>query len=444
MFLPAQNCNVNLGQDTNLCAASFTIHPNLSINQFEDSLEIIYDASQGQTGLIGASKVYMHSGAELVPFGGWQLPVGNWGQDDGIGEMSSLGNNRWRIRILPYQYYGFAQNTSINGIFMVFRNADGSAVGKDANGNDIWLDMTQSAPTSSFSGIQANWIKDALDSLLWSDGSTGSTLTVNSAGTYWLQMVDTSGCVAIDSIQIGLGSIPLINLGQPVICDGMPVVLDAGAGFANYAWSTGQNTQTITISSPSTVLVTVTNAQGCSGVDVVNVPAGTMPQASFVGNTFGSVGVNYVDASTGGGLYEWDFDGDGQTDDTSPGNVTHYFQSSGVYTTRLIVTNYCGADTTYQTVSPGITATKEPNAAIIKVFPNPIKDRFAIEIENSFDTQFKVLLIDAQGKILLDTEANLEAGKFKKEYEIEHLASGIYRIVLFNSVHSRSVSIQKI
>ena len=73
--LQGQNCSISLGQDTTLCSASFTIHPSLSLTQFEDSLEIIYDATQGQSALAGASKVYLHSDAQLVPLGGWQNPI---------------------------------------------------------------------------------------------------------------------------------------------------------------------------------------------------------------------------------------------------------------------------------------------------------------------------------------------------------------------------------
>ena len=45
------------------------------ITPFGDSLTIVYDATQGQTQLVGATKVYFHSGAQLVPFGIDQLEL---------------------------------------------------------------------------------------------------------------------------------------------------------------------------------------------------------------------------------------------------------------------------------------------------------------------------------------------------------------------------------
>lgn len=349
--MPAQ-CSISLGADTAICAATFTLTPSLSISTFEDSLEIIYDATQGQTGLVGANKVYMHSAAEMVPFGGWQNLTGNWGQDDGLGQMTNLGNDRWRIRILPHAYYNYPLNVVPNGLFFVFRNADGSAVGKDNAGDDIFADMQQDPPVSTFGGIQFAWTRDALANLLWSDGSTGSALTINAPGNYWLTMTDTAGCVASDTIQVTLGTIPLIDLGQPAICDGNPVTLDAGAGYASYAWSTGATTQTILLSTSALVSVTVTNAAGCTGIDIVNVPAATAPTALFTPTVFGFT-VQVADGSTGGGDYSWDFDSNGSVDATTPGTTSYGYSTAGTYLITLIVQNFCGSDTFTQSVTIG-------------------------------------------------------------------------------------------
>ncbi|MBL0341992.1 MAG: hypothetical protein IPP71_14320 [Bacteroidetes bacterium] len=61
-----------------------------SINAQTD-LKITYDANQGVSGLAGASKVYMYSGAVTSsPTGQWEWTIGSTNQDDGIGLMSSL------------------------------------------------------------------------------------------------------------------------------------------------------------------------------------------------------------------------------------------------------------------------------------------------------------------------------------------------------------------
>ncbi len=128
--------------------------------------KIVYDATQGTTGLAGASKVYMHSGAGIVAGQAWTYVVGNWGQDDGIGEMTQDGVNSWMITLTdPIAYYSQASNGPIPGgssifrIGMVFRNADGTAEGKDDNNSDIFIDFNQDGTImSSFAGVYVEYL----------------------------------------------------------------------------------------------------------------------------------------------------------------------------------------------------------------------------------------------------------------------------------------------
>lgn len=107
-----------------------------------DAVEIIYDATQGTSGLVGAAKVYMHSSIGTDPSGQtWAdgFTVGDWGVDNGLGQMTKrddLGANMWSITITPKTYYSIPDGTIAYNLAMVFRNADGSAEGKsDANGD---------------------------------------------------------------------------------------------------------------------------------------------------------------------------------------------------------------------------------------------------------------------------------------------------------------------
>ena len=135
-------------------------------------LTITYDATQGVSGLSGASQVYMHSGANDVTgplnSGSWKYVIGNWGQSDGIGAMYSIGNNKWRISIDPMAYYSQASNgpvkgTSIKRIVLVFRNDLGNLEGKDANNSDIFIDLSGANPAvfnsdgSPFGGVVATY-----------------------------------------------------------------------------------------------------------------------------------------------------------------------------------------------------------------------------------------------------------------------------------------------
>mgnify|MGYP000194331845 CR=1 FL=1 len=111
----------------------------ISPNPFEitSSITISLDANSTATdcnGFSNPSKIYMHSGVGSDTNAFDIAVTGNWGQDDGIGEMTfNASNNRWEITLVPKTYYGLtdAQANSVTKLGMVFRSADGNQELKD-------------------------------------------------------------------------------------------------------------------------------------------------------------------------------------------------------------------------------------------------------------------------------------------------------------------------
>jgi hypothetical protein len=60
----------------------------------------------------------------------------------------------------------------------------------------------------------------------------------------------------------------IVALGPTRFCEGDSVVLDAGAGYQSYLWSTGQTTRTIVVRSSGSYSVAVTDANGLKGASV--------------------------------------------------------------------------------------------------------------------------------------------------------------------------------
>jgi hypothetical protein len=110
----------------------------------EDSVILTFDASLGNAELVGASKVYIHHGVVTdVPNGTtWEYVIGNWGQDDGVGEMQPVPGqpDKWQISIAPSirNHFGVPAGTNIFRISCVFRSADGNTKGSIAPGNYGW------------------------------------------------------------------------------------------------------------------------------------------------------------------------------------------------------------------------------------------------------------------------------------------------------------------
>ncbi len=123
----------------------------------EDQIRIVFDATQGDRGLVGASKVYMHGGVVTSTPDGtdWTYVVGEWGQDNGVGLMTQVAGetDKWEITLTPTarQYYSVPEGTNMFRLSMVFRNADGSNKGAGTPGDiqggfvasngDIYMDL---------------------------------------------------------------------------------------------------------------------------------------------------------------------------------------------------------------------------------------------------------------------------------------------------------------
>jgi gliding motility-associated-like protein len=97
--------------------------------------------------------------------------------------------------------------------------------------------------------------------LLWSDGSSGSSLTAGTAGTYSLTIENVCGS-ASDAMVIDVDENALVPPTPDLfrICDGDQVTLNAQQSFdATYLWSTGGSTASLVVSSIGTYEVTVTS-----------------------------------------------------------------------------------------------------------------------------------------------------------------------------------------
>jgi pullulanase/glycogen debranching enzyme len=122
-----------------------TITP--STFEITESITISVDANSTATdcnGISNPTKVYMHSGVGNEANAWGTNVVGNWGADDGVGEMTlNSANNRWEITIIPKKYYALT-DTQANGVSkmgLVFRNASGNQEMKDNGCADFFYNV---------------------------------------------------------------------------------------------------------------------------------------------------------------------------------------------------------------------------------------------------------------------------------------------------------------
>lgn len=96
----------------------------------------------------------------------------------------------------------------------------------------------------------------------WSTGATSQTISVTQAGTYSVT-VSNGSCNSSDAIIVNTQGVPVDVLQDVTQCVGQPITLDAGNTGCTYLWSTGSAAQTITVTTPGTLTVAVTNNVGC-------------------------------------------------------------------------------------------------------------------------------------------------------------------------------------
>lgn len=136
-------------------------------------------------------------------------------------------------------------------------------------------------------------------------GETNQTFTTSTPGIYGVQVSNAAGCTGIDTVIVSIGTAPTPSItGSLTYCPtGSGTTLDAGAGYASYAWTpNGETTQTINATVGS-YTVTVTDANGCTGTSasvtvtqnstITPVVTGTL-QYCQGGNTTLDAGAGYT------------------------------------------------------------------------------------------------------------------------------------------------------
>lgn len=127
-----------------LMFSQVTITPNPF--EIDESITITLDINSTATdcdGFTSPNKVYMHSGVGDSDNAFNISVVGNWGQDDGVGQMTSQGSGIYSITLVPETYYGLTPTQAANAVLMgmVFRNEDGSQEFKASGCNDFIFEI---------------------------------------------------------------------------------------------------------------------------------------------------------------------------------------------------------------------------------------------------------------------------------------------------------------
>ena len=183
------------------------------------------------------------------------------------------------------------------------------------------------------------------DSYLWSDGSSTQSISPTASGTYSVTVTDNNGCSATDAQLATMNPVPEPNITGPLtFCTGFNTTLQVGGGVS-YAWSNGSNTATIVVDEPAIYVVTVTDANACTGTDGVTVNENSSLSPDIDGVLSFCQGDNTtLDAGVGYNTYLWN---NGATTQSLSVNA------AGAYSVTVTDINGCsGTDVTNVSVNP--------------------------------------------------------------------------------------------
>ncbi len=119
-------------------------------------------------------------------------------------------------------------------------------------------------------------------SYTWSNAGTSSSITVSTAGEYWVEKTDPFGCISRDTTAVEVASNPELLLPDTLkICSGDTATIDAGAGQYTFLWNDASIGQQLRAFHEGAYWVRKTNTSGCSSIDTTNISLYAVPELTL-------------------------------------------------------------------------------------------------------------------------------------------------------------------
>ncbi len=257
----------------------------------------------------------------------------------------------------------------------------------------------------------------------WSNGNTTGQLTNVASGTYQVTITDANSCNKLQTIVINAPDTLKANLTSTnPTCFGsangsINSVVTGGSGTLIFAWSNNTSTQNLANVGAGAYSITVTDVNACTATSNVTL---TQPNAiqvteSITNATADDIADGAINLTVSGGIptYTYSWSNGAQTEDLN--NV-----GADTYTVTIADANGCTAIESFTISAPsGI----EETAAfgIVKIYPNPFTQQFAVELDNK---DAIISVFNASGSLLLTTKERI--------INISEAANGLYFLQLKN------------
>ncbi|WP_044403370.1 T9SS type B sorting domain-containing protein [Lacinutrix sp. Hel_I_90] len=168
-------------------------------------------------------------------------------------------------------------SATVEGVTDILESCD-----NDLNGFALFDLTTFESLFTSETGATFRYYNTEIDANLEQNALLNPTVHENinpNTQTVYVRVSVPDKCDNITEFDIQTINIMPPSLTQATFCEGTSVVLDAGANYATYTWSTLETTQTIEVSVAGTYSVTLVDNNGCTGTFDVIVTELPLPEA---------------------------------------------------------------------------------------------------------------------------------------------------------------------
>lgn len=280
------------------------------------------------------------------------------------------------------------------------------------------------------------------DAYLWNDGTIGNLWTGTPQSNTVISVAGTNtltGCVNVASMNVQVDARPnLFVFGTPPsICPGQTSFLTA-SGAVTYAWNTGSNLQSISVTPATNTTYTVngTGNNGCVATGTVAVSVKPQPTITIAPNPEACAGEMVTISAFGASTYAW-------YSSSSPvvlqgSNVIVQLFNSTTFTVIGTGANGCtGQQTTSQSMALCQGIAENSNSKQLSVYPNPSDGHFHLELSSG--SIVKVIVTDVSGKEVLHINGTSNTA----DLNLTALASGVYYAAIMEADASHMIRLIK-
>ncbi len=127
-----------------------TVWLNPSNPTMDEEVTLTYNTNSGNKGLADCEgDVYLHTGVitdKSIDGGDWKHVIGNWGEADNNTKMTDIGNGLYEFTFVINDFYGLYDDETAEQLAFVFRNENGTKVGKTDKSDNILIPVNGFIP----------------------------------------------------------------------------------------------------------------------------------------------------------------------------------------------------------------------------------------------------------------------------------------------------------